>query len=108
MHRVIHRNNQGACEIWVPHHDILEIQKNHKKIIGKRYGKLTEYVPIQKWDVKLPQTNVNHHVVYIPRLNKLRITFVAYAQVHIGTKNKTKKIKVGAISLRSSNEQGGY
>ena len=43
-----------------------------------------------------------------PDHNKLKITFGAYAQVYIGTKNSTKQRRVGAIVLRPANERGGY
>ena len=42
-----------------------------------------------------------------PDYNKLKIIFVAYAQVYIGTTNSTKQISVGAIALRPANERGG-
>ena len=43
-----------------------------------------------------------------PNYNKLRITFVAYAQFYIGTTNSNKYITVGAIVLRPANEWGRY
>ena len=43
-----------------------------------------------------------------PYYNKLKITFGAYEQVYIGTTNSTKQRMVGVISLRPSNERGGY
>ena len=35
-----------------------------------------------------------------PDYNKIKITFVAYTQVYIGTTNSTKQRTVGAIALR--------
>ena len=43
-----------------------------------------------------------------PYYNKLKITFVSYAQVYIGTTNSTKQITVEAIAIGPSNERGGY
>ena len=37
--------------------------------------------------------------------NKPRITFGAYAQVYIGTTNRTKQKTVGVIALRLANKQ---
>ena len=41
-----------------------------------------------------------------PYYDKIRITFVVYAQVYIGTTNSTKQITVRAISLLPENERG--
>ena len=40
--------------------------------------------------------------------NKLKITFVEYTQVYIGTTNSTKQRTVGAIALRQENQRRGY
>ena len=43
-----------------------------------------------------------------PKYDKLTVYFGSYAQVHIGTKNTTKSITIGAIYLRSAGERNGY
>ena len=43
-----------------------------------------------------------------PDYNKLKITFVAYAQVYIGNTNSKKQKTVRVAVLRSEHERGGY
>ena len=43
-----------------------------------------------------------------PDYNKLKIVFVAYSQVYIGTTNNTKQRTVVSIAICSENERVGY
>ena len=63
----IHLYNQGESEMCISLHTIHEIHNINDEIPGARYDNLFKNVPIQKWDIKLPQPSVHH-----PRVPELR------------------------------------
>ena len=66
----IHKNNQGAREMWLPLHAIQKFHKVNNKIISTRHGNLPKNVPIQNWDIKWPQPISNNPRVPQSRLQQ--------------------------------------
>ena len=58
--------------MWLPIHAINIFERVNGKITSPRYGYLLDNVPIQKWDIKQPQTIRNHPWVPQPKLQQVR------------------------------------
>ena len=89
-------------------HTLQEIHKINDKISGTRHDNFLNMFPSKNGITNdlSPSTIIlgSPNQYY----NKLKIKLGEYAQVYIGTVNRTKQITVGAIALRTTNESGEY
>ena len=108
VHQEIYLDNQVSSDMRMSLNTLQEIYKINDEILGKIHDNFFNILP--------PKNGISSNLIPAaiilgspnPYYNELKIIFVAYVQVCIGNTNSTKYIKLGTISLRPSNEQGGY
>ena len=90
-------NNKGAREMWIPLH-VIKITKLMTLLLVQDMVTCLNMFPSQNG---ISSGLVTEEIILgspNPYYTKIRITFVTYSQLYIGTTNSTKQIIVGEIT----------